>query len=818
MNSLFRRRENSYKRPPGYLLGTCFYVLFLGIFYWKYVPLIKGFQIVLVPVLLAIAAVTAVHPRLGILFFVFVFPLVNCLPYVFRIYEDVPHAPVALVLFLAFFLGWLIHSAFSGSAERRPSPIFKPLGWLSLIIVLSALITSLRYTDFFPFLAPHAHELAVNVNGVRAGGAVMSVVFNFFNYLTGFVFFAILSRSLRSKEYVKSLLLTLSFSLAVVLIFSIVQKFYSPSLGNTPLWVRLDRINSTFKDPNSFGVILSASLPLLLGLAIAAERRSRVFFSALILLGLFVFPFTGSRSGFLGLGLSLLVFFLLFLQERKIKYKRQAVYIIALFLVVVIFFASFPIFYQKSNLYKRIELSLDSFKKEGSLNKLFTQKIDFWRVALSMVKEYPLTGVGLGAYIIEMPDYLKQMKLPFRLTDSAENYVLQVVSELGLIGLFLFSWVFLEIYRRAKRSWAESPFQGRERFILIGAISGMAAILANYLFHSYIGSFEVKYFFWLLASLIFFGAVDAQGTSAGAAPRRGLRLLPALAVVVFASVHLMNSLHSLSIEERRERFGWAQNFGFYATEKDERGFLFRWSQKHAGLVIENAGAFLTIPMRASHPDLARDPVKVDVYLSDRHFRRKELFQTLVFRNSGWRNAEFALPESTEKNICLIFNSNREWQPLRHSGVPDPRWLALAMGDYWFRYPKELPENRIAGRERIPARNWQGRFKNKLSAKGTSFVKFKARQKDVALRLQIKGQKAFGLGPSIVVRLGNRIIGRAVIDEEDWTSLVFEAPAEEGENVLSVEFTNDVHVASLRQDRNVFLGDVEILYLHPKSGS
>jgi O-antigen ligase len=818
LNSFFSRRESGSRKRLGYLLGTCFYVLFFGIFYWKYVPLIKGYQIVLAPLLVAIAAVTAAHLRLGILFFVFAFPLVNCLPYVFRIYEDVPQAPVALVLFLAFFLGWLIHSAFSGATEKVRYPIFKPLGLLSLIIVVSAVITSLRYTDFFPFLAPHAHELAVNVNGVRAGGAVMSVLFNFFSYLTGFLFFAILSRTLRSKEYVKALLLTFSFSLSVVLIFSIVQKFYSPSLANTPLWVRLDRINSTFKDPNSFGVILSASLPLLLGLAIAAERRSRVFFSALILLGLFVFPFTGSRSGFLGLGLSLLIFFLLFLKERKIKYRKQLVYIIALFLVVIVFFVSFSVFYQKSNLYHRIELSLDSLKKEGSLNKVFTQKIDFWRVALSMVKEYPLSGVGLGAYIIEMPDYLKQMKLPFRLTDSAENYVLQVVSELGLIGLFLFFWVFLEIYRRAKTSWTESPLQGRERVILIGAISGMGAILANYFFHSYIGSFEVKYFFWLLVSLIFFGAVDTQASSAGPAPKRGGRLLPSLAVVIFASVHLMNSLHSLSIEERRERFGWAQNFGFYAWEKDERGFRFRWAQKHAGLVIENSATFLTIPMRASHPDLARDPVKVDIYVSDRHFRRKKLFQTLVFKNSGWRDAELALPESTEKNIFLIFDTSREWQPLRHSGVPDPRWLALAMGDYWFKYPKELPRERIGGKQTISAKNWRGRFKDKLSAEGTSFVRFKARQKDIAIRLQIRGQKAFGLGPSIVVRLGNRIIGRAVIDEEGWTSLVFEAPAEEGENVLSVEFTNDVRMASLRQDRNVFLGDVEILYLHPKPGS
>jgi len=70
----------------------------------------------------------------------------------------------------------------------------------------------------------------------------------------------------------------------------------------------------------------------------------------------------------------------------------------------------------------------------------------------------------------------------------------------------------------------------------------------------------------------------------------------------------------------------------------------------------------------------------------------------------------------------------------------------------------------------------------------------------------------------VVRLDGRVIGRTVIAEEGWTSVVFEALAEEGENVLSVEFTNDVYRPDLGQDRNVFLGETEILSLRAKPGS
>ena len=78
----------------------------LYIFYLKYVPLIKTFQLILMPILLAVFILATVNVQWGILFFIFSFPLINSLPYFFGIFENIPHAPTALVLFLFFFLGW----------------------------------------------------------------------------------------------------------------------------------------------------------------------------------------------------------------------------------------------------------------------------------------------------------------------------------------------------------------------------------------------------------------------------------------------------------------------------------------------------------------------------------------------------------------------------------------------------------------------------------------------------------------------------------------------------------------------------------------
>jgi len=62
----------------------------------------------LIPILFTAFVLTVWREEWGILFFMFCFPLINNLPYFFGIYEDTPHAPTALILFLVFFMGWLI--------------------------------------------------------------------------------------------------------------------------------------------------------------------------------------------------------------------------------------------------------------------------------------------------------------------------------------------------------------------------------------------------------------------------------------------------------------------------------------------------------------------------------------------------------------------------------------------------------------------------------------------------------------------------------------------------------------------------------------
>lgn len=660
-----------------FALTLCFLFAFC-IFYYKYVPLIKSFQLALVPILFIMLLLTAVNIRWGILSFIFAFPLVNNLPYFFGIQSDVPHAPTAVVLFLAFFLGWLIRNSFSKSLSDIDRSVYRPLVLLSLIIFVSGIITFFRYANFFPFHTEKIYELVVNGNGVRVGGAHMSGVFVLLNYLTGFLFFFILMSVMKSREFAKKALIVLSVSTLITLLFSLVQKYISSDIGNTTFFAGLDHINSTFKDPNSFGLFLSGFVPVLLGLAFCSRKKARMFFIFLIAFALFVFPSLGSRSAFLALIVAFGTFVLLSFLNFRIPLKRKIVYAVSFLSIAAIVFLSFFFFARQSKLYERLHWSMRSLDNTGSFYNLFTGKPDLWRVASKMIADYPLTGVGLGAYIVELPNYADRMDLDLRLTDSAENYYFQAGAELGLVGLALFLWLLFEIARQMRKSWKASR-DDNDRFILFGAISGIVAtICISLIFHSYIGAFDAKYFFWFLVALVFLFPKEEKSSGSYAGSSRKFKIAVLVFLLIYGASHLWNSTNSLSLERRTAEFGWGQNFGLYRMERDEGGFSFRWTKKSAGISVENTGAPLKIPIMASHPDIEKNPVFVKIYTADLCFKNRRLAGEIVLDKNEWRDFDCPIPGGSGEKIHIIFEVSRTWQPQRDLNIPDPRQLGIAI--------------------------------------------------------------------------------------------------------------------------------------------
>lgn len=49
----------------------------------------------------------------------------------------------------------------------------------------------------------------------------------------------------------------------------------------------------------------------------------------------------------------------------------------------------------------------------------------------------------------------------------------------------------------------------------------------------------------------------------------------------------------------------------------------------------------------------------------------------------WRTVRLSLPEETGRDVTLLFEVSRTWNPLKTLGAPDPRDLGVAVGKIGF---------------------------------------------------------------------------------------------------------------------------------------
>ncbi len=514
-------------------LALCLAALpLLGLFYVRYVPLVGPFQAALVPILVAVAGLALARPAWGMMAFIFALPLVNSLPYFFGLSEPLPMAPTALVLGLAFLWAYNLRRSVSPAGLPAPDGIRRPLVLLAALVAASGLITLGRYAGFFPFLADGVYEWTANAHHVSAGGAIMSVVFTSLNFLTGAGLFLAFRGTLNSRSRVRRALVALGAGTAVSMAFALVQHFVAPRLGNNPISISGNLINATFKDAMSFGAFMAFAAPVFLGAFLRRPAVRSLPFLALSLSAVVMIFLSGSKSGLIALLLTLPGLALLFLAYRRGRRgsedpaeagrpgRRRVVWAagIAMGLAIALGIV------WRADLVKTLSRSRTVFRLGMMLSDpslkyvLYNRGDSLWPIALAMLKDYPLTGVGAGGYIIEMSNTAVDLKVKIETPESAESLPLQIGSELGLAGLLVAAWILWEIGRKIAGRWKALAAEPRERLLLIGLAGGIFTFFLISLVHSFIWSYEIHYAFWLMVALVF---ALGEGKTPAPTPVRG---------------------------------------------------------------------------------------------------------------------------------------------------------------------------------------------------------------------------------------------------------------------------------------------------------
>jgi hypothetical protein len=432
------------------------------------------------------------------------------------------------------------------------------------------------------------------------------------------------------------------------------------------VWPGLRRAAGTLLDANAYGIVAAFAGPLaFVSIPSLRLRHTRMTQAAALAINWAGVWMSGSRTAFIcgALGTLLLVYELLRSSKRTGEEARDSSSLLAGAVALVLVLIG-------------IAGAIGPFRRiAAGANIPFA---DLWSrggygtVALRMIRDYPLTGVGIGSFNWMATDYWRLIahdRLPF---DNAQNWWRHQVVELGILGsLPLIAWSLLIAWLAFTR---RSPAANRvETATLRGLLIGVG--LASMLGVPTQNPIALLIFFYLVAR--FENLTNPRTANLGIPNPRtpnprtrfGLWLAGALIAVVYASGQLVLARGTLKPVTRAERTNRDYIIGTYPGELLPQG-SFRWTKKRATFALSAPSRYLIIRFHVAHPDVGTHSVKVRVTTP---------CQTLVdesLTDAEVNGRAFQLAEG-QSRVVFDTEVSRTWRPADF-GTADPRELGMAV--------------------------------------------------------------------------------------------------------------------------------------------
>jgi len=429
------------------------------------------------------------------------------------------------------------------------------------------------------------------------------------------------------------------------------------------IWPGLRRAAGTLLDANAYGSVAALAGPIaFVSIPYLRIRHTRVAQAAVLALNWAGAWMSGSRTAVVcgAIGTLLLVYELL-RAGRRDDSARETPSLLAGVAVVVLILAI------GAGAIGPLQRMAEGSGANASLRDLWTRG-GYGSVATRMIRDYPLTGVGIGSFNWMAADYWRTMaqdKLPF---DNAQNWWRHQVAELGmvaslpiLIWSLLIAWLVLT--RRSRPDARIETQTLRGLLVGIGGASLLGMPTQNPIVLLIL--FYVVARFEMLTST---PAVEAD-LQVGP-PRRHQAWIAGVVIAVgYAGGHLVLARGPLNPLERAARTNRDYMTGTYTSERLPQG-QFRWTRKHATFTLGATSRFLVIRYHIEHPDADTQPVRLRITTP---------CETLVDElrsNSGVSARAFELPEG-QARVVFDTDVSRTWQPSQF-GQADTRELGVAV--------------------------------------------------------------------------------------------------------------------------------------------
>ncbi|MDH5533077.1 MAG: O-antigen ligase family protein [Candidatus Pacebacteria bacterium] len=323
------------------------------------------------------------------------------------------------------------------------------------------------------------------------------------------------------KKQLKYFLLTIFISAIGVSSYAIPEHFgHSPSCMmisgsfDVDCWQQKvqDRIFGTFGQPNWLAAYAVMLIPLGISLFISNKfsqakksvNKHLASISAIaVVMLLAVVTFTQSRSGFLGLGVGLLVYVIgLILLYRKDFKRKQTLFplkkivIIAIPLLLIISYFGTPYTPSIKKLFSKSDQQIEQPTNQPVANRLDLGGTDsgeirwiVWEGAFKVWKRYPLFGSGVEtfaySYYTDRPMRHNLVSEWDFLYNKAHNELLNFLATTGIFGLAAYLSMFGLFGYKALVYFLKKDEKHKEasnKIVILGLVSGLLALsISNFL-------------------------------------------------------------------------------------------------------------------------------------------------------------------------------------------------------------------------------------------------------------------------------------------------------------------------------------------------
>jgi hypothetical protein len=323
----------------------------------------------------------------------------------------------------------------------------------------------------------------------------------------------------------------------------------------------------------------------------------------------------------------------------------------------------------------RFELVVEAATQQRRLGLLTTMwtRNRYGTAATAMIRQYPVTGVGVGMFNSFVIDETWLLGLGAQAPDNAQNWFRHQLAETGLLGsLGWLAWLVVFVptlwTRPSSGSSPLATYALRGALVGVGLASQVAMPTQNT---------AVLMTFWTF--VFWHGQLieRSPGASAGRASGNWRWFAACVLVLIYAAAVWRVGETTLRVPERAAAAGWPYDHGFYDLEKTPDGGAYRWTGQRAVAVFLSPGRDSYVPLTfwAHHPDIREHPVRVRIWVRG----RLEVDTLLADSQPVSRYVHVG---AGEQALMVEMAVDRTWRP-SDAGQRDARTLGVAVADWSF---------------------------------------------------------------------------------------------------------------------------------------